>query len=451
MPLTVAIVGRPNVGKSTLFNRLAGKRLAIVDDTPGVTRDRAFAASDFGGLDLALIDTAGFDKGAPESLITRMVAQTNAAIDDADVCIFVVDARAGLTTGDELVAQALRFSGKPVILAANKCEGAAAESGANEAYALGFGEPIALSAEHGLGFAELREALSGYVPEAPDTDDPEDEPQAQSDIRPLRLAIVGRPNVGKSSLLNRLIGQERSLTGPEAGITRDAVLAEWRHEGRNILLHDTAGLRKKARIDERLEKLSVGSTLNAVRFADCVIVVMDAIEALEKQDLTIADLIAREGRALVFAVNKWDLVKDRGAAFKDLRERVDRLLPQVAGAPIVGLSALTGEGMERLMPTVFEAERVWNIRVSTHGVNRFLEDALERHPPPAVHGRRIRIRYMTQAKARPPTFVLFGNQLKALPDSYLRYLVNTMREAFKMPGTPIRLNLRENKNPYTDK
>jgi GTP-binding protein len=451
MPLTVAIVGRPNVGKSTLFNRLAGKRLAIVDDTPGVTRDRAFAASDFGGLDLALIDTAGFDKGAPESLITRMVAQTSAAIDDADVCIFVVDARAGLTTGDELVAQALRVSGKPVILAANKCEGAAAEFGANEAYALGFGEPIALSAEHGLGFAELREALAGYVPEAPDTDDPEDEAQAESDIRPLRLAIVGRPNVGKSSLLNRLIGQERSLTGPEAGITRDAVLAEWRHEGRNILLHDTAGLRKKARIDERLEKLSVGSTLNAVRFADCVIVVMDAIEALEKQDLTIADLIAREGRALVFAVNKWDLVKDRGAAFKDLRERVDRLLPQVAGAPIVGLSALTGEGMERLMPTVFEAERVWNLRVSTHGVNRFLEDALERHPPPAVHGRRIRIRYMTQAKARPPTFVLFGNQLKALPDSYLRYLVNTMREAFKMPGTPIRLNLRENKNPYTDK
>jgi GTP-binding protein len=451
MPLTVAIVGRPNVGKSTLFNRLAGKRLAIVDDTPGVTRDRAFAESDFGGLDLALIDTAGFDKGAPESLITRMVAQTNAAIDDADVCIFVVDARAGLTTGDEQVAQALRRSGKPVILAANKCEGAAAEAGANEAYALGFGEPIALSAEHGLGFAELREALSGYVPEAPDTDDSDVETQPESDNRPLRLAIVGRPNVGKSSLLNRLIGQERSLTGPEAGITRDAVLAEWRHEGRDILLHDTAGLRKKARIDERLEKLSVGSTLNAVRFADCVIVVMDAIDALEKQDLTIADLIAREGRALVFAVNKWDLVKDRGAAFKDLRERVDRLLPQVAGAPIVGLSALTGEGMERLMPTVFEATRIWNMRVSTHGVNRFLEAALERHPPPAVHGRRIRIRYMTQAKARPPTFVLFGNQLKALPDSYLRYLVNAMREAFKMPGTPIRLNLRENKNPYADK
>jgi GTP-binding protein len=452
MPLTIAIVGRPNVGKSTLFNRLAGKRLAIVDDTPGVTRDRAFAPSNFGGLDLALIDTAGFDKGAPESLITRMMAQTNAAIDDADVCIFMVDARAGLTPGDSLVAEALRKKGKPVILAANKCEGHAAEAGANEAYALGFGEPIALSAEHGLGLGELREALAGYAPDDPDTDEPaEDETPFQTDDRPLRLAIVGRPNVGKSSLLNRLIGEERSLTGPEAGITRDAVLAQWRHEGRDILLHDTAGLRKKARIDERLEKLSVGSTLNAVKFADCVIVVMDANEALEKQDLTIADLISREGRALIFAVNKWDLVQDRGAAFKDLRERVDRLLPQVAGAAIVGLSALTGEGMERLMPTVFEAARIWNMRVSTHGVNRFLEAALERHPPPAVHGRRIRIRYMTQAKARPPTFVLFGNQLTALPDSYLRYLVHAMREAFKMPGTPIRLNLRETKNPYKEK
>jgi GTP-binding protein len=451
MPLTVAIVGRPNVGKSTLFNRLAGKRLAIVDDTPGVTRDRALADSDFGGLNLALIDTAGFDKGAPESLIARMAQQTAAAIRDADVCLFVVDARAGVTAGDEIVADTLRRSGKPVILAANKCEGAAADAGANEAYRLGFGEPIALSAEHGLGFAELREALSAHAPESPDTDESVDQADPELGDRPLRLAIVGRPNVGKSSLLNRLIGEERSLTGPEAGITRDAVLAQWRHEERDILLHDTAGLRKKARVDEKLEKLSVGSTLNAVRFADCVIVVMDANEALEKQDLAIADLIAREGRALVIAVNKWDLVANRNAAFKDLRERVDRLLPQIAGAPIVGVSALTGEGMERLMPAVFEAERIWNLRVSTHAVNRFLEDALARHPPPAVHGRRIRIRYMTQAKARPPTFVLFGNQLKALPESYLRYLANAMREVFRMPGTPIRLNLRETKNPYTDK
>jgi GTP-binding protein len=261
---------------------------------------------------------------------------------------------------------------------------------------------------------------------------------------------VGRPNVGKSSLLNRIVGEERALTSPEAGTTRDAVLAEWQYEGRAILLHDTAGMRKKARVEQKLEKLSVASTLHAVRFADCVIVVMDANEALEKQDLTIADLIAREGRAIVFAVNKWDLVKDRGAALKDLRERVDRLLPQVAGAPIVALSAATGEGLERLMPAVIEAERIWNIRVPTAVLNRFLEAALSRHPPPAIHGRRVRIRYMTQVKARPPTFALFGNQLKALPESYLRYLVNAMREAFDLPGTPIRLNLRSTKNPYTE-
>jgi GTP-binding protein len=299
--------------------------------------------------------------------------------------------------------------------------------------------------------AELQQALAAYEPDTADNGETAEAAETDAADRPLRLAIVGRPNVGKSSLLNRLIGEERSLTGPEAGITRDAVLAEWHHDGRDILLHDTAGLRKKARISERLEKLSVGSTLNAVRFADCVIVVMDANEALEKQDLAIAALIASEGRAIVFAVNKWDLVKDRNAAFKVLRERVDRLLPQIAGAPIVGLSALTGEGMERLIPAVLEAERIWNTRVSTHKVNRFLEGALAQHPPPAIHGRRVRIRYMTQAKARPPTFVLFGNQLKELPESYLRYLVNGMRVAFEMPGTPIRLNLRGSKNPYADK
>src|SRR5882672_8714255 len=451
MPLTVAIVGRPNVGKSTLFNRLAGKRLAIVDDTPGVTRDRAVAQSNLAGLDLRLIDTAGFDEGAPESLTARMAVQTRAAILDADVCLLVIDARAGLTAGDQIVADALRKSGKPVIVAANKCESSAGDAGATEAYALGFGEPVAVSAEHGLGVGELRDALAPYYAAqfpAGDIGAESEEPEAED--RPLRLAIVGRPNVGKSSLLNRLIGEERALTSPEAGTTRDAVLAEWRHEGRDIVLHDTAGLRRKARVEEKLEKLSVGSTLNAVRFADCVIVVMDAADALEKQDLTIADMIAREGRALVFAVNKWDLVKDRNAAFKVLRERVDRLLPQIAGAPIVGLSALTGEGMDRLMPVVLEATRIWNLRVSTGALNRFLEGALERHPPPAIKGRRVRIRYMTQAKARPPTFVLFGSQLKELPESYLRYLVHAMRDAFKMPGTPVRVNLRSSKNPYTD-
>jgi GTP-binding protein len=451
MALTVAIVGRPNVGKSTLFNRLAGKRLAIVDDTPGVTRDRAFAESNLGGLHLRLIDTAGFDEGPSESLPARMMVQTMAAVADADVCLFLVDARAGITAGDEIFADALRKSGKPVIVAANKSESSKAEAGANEAFALGFGEPIALSAEHGLGLGELRDALAAFAPEDAFLDDENGAEEAEvEEIRPLRLAIVGRPNVGKSSLLNRILGEERALTSPEAGTTRDAVLAEWQYQGREILLHDTAGMRRKARIEEKLEKLSVASTLHAVRFADCVIVVMDANEALEKQDLTIADLIAREGRAIVFAVNKWDLVKDRGAALKELRERVDRLLPQVFGAPIVALSAFTGEGVDRLMPAVVEAERVWNIRVSTSAVNRFLEEALSRHPPPAVHGRRVRIRYMTQAKARPPTFALFGNQLKALPESYLRYLVNAMRAAFGLPGTPIRLNLRSSKNPYTE-
>src|SRR5258706_785440 len=451
MPLIVAIVGRPNVGKSTLFNRLAGKRLAIVDDTPGVTRDRAVEESNLRGLELRLIDTAGFDRGALESLVARMALQPSTAIRDADVCLFVIDARAGLTAGDQIVADALRKSGKPVIVAANKSESSAADAGNAEAYALGFGDPVAVSAEHGIGVGELRDALAPYYAArmpAADTEVSAEESEAVD--RPLRLAIVGRPNVGKSSLLNRLIGEERALTSPDAGTTRDAVLAEWRHEGRDIVLHDTAGLRRKARVEEKLEKLSVGSTLNAVRFADCVIGVMDAADALEKQDLTIADMIAREGRALVFAVNKWDLVRDTGAAFKDLRERVDRLLPQIAGAPIVGLSALTGEGMDRLMPAVLEAERIWNMRVSTGALNRFLEGALERHPPPAIKGRRVRIRYMTQAKARPPTFVLFCSQLKELPESYLRYLVHAMRTAFKMPGTPVRVNLRSTKNPYTD-
>ena len=450
MPFTVAIVGRPNVGKSTLFNRLAGKHLAIVDDTPGVTRDRAAAPSNLGGLEFTLIDTAGFDEGPPESLSARMTAQTKIAIRDADLCLFLVDARAGLTAGDEIVAEALRKSGKPVVLAANKCEARKDEESASEFFALGLGEPVCLSAEHGLGLAELRDALSPFVPNAPSADESA-EPAAKSETRPLRLAIVGRPNVGKSSLLNRLLGEERALTSPEAGTTRDAVAAEWRWQDRDILLHDTAGMRKKARVEEHLEKLSVDSALNAVRFADCVILVMDAREAFEKQDLTIADMIAREGRAIVFAVNKWDQVEDRQSMMKSLRERGDRLLPQVAGAALVAVSALTGEGIARLMPAVIEADRIWNTRATTSELNRFLAGALSRNPPPAVSGRRIQIRYMTQVKARPPTFVLFGNQLSALPESYLRYLANGLRNAFGLPGTPIRISLRATKNPYAEK
>ena len=447
MPLTVAIVGRPNVGKSTLFNRLAGKHLAIVDDRPGVTRDRALADSDLGGLRLRIVDTAGYESGAPESLPARMAAQTAEAVKDADVCLLLIDSRDGVTPGDEIVAGALRKSGKPVIVAANKSESAAAaRAGEAEGYRLGFGEPVAISAEHGLGLAELRDALMPFAVE-----EEAEQPEQAETPRPLRLAIVGRPNVGKSTLMNRLVGHERSLTGPEAGITRDAVLAEWRWQDRDIVLHDTAGMRKKARIEDRLEKLSVDSTLNAVRFADCVVLVMDAHDAFEKQDLAIADLIAREGRAIVFAANKWDLVENKPALLKDLREKLDRLLPQVAGAAIVGMSAQSGEGIDRLMAAVIEADRLWNVRLPTAELNRFLREALERHPPPAIKGRRVRIRYMTQPKARPPTFVLFGNQLSSLPESYLRYIVHALRAAFGLPGTPIRITLRQTKNPYAER
>ncbi len=459
MPLSIAIVGRPNVGKSTLFNRLAGSKRAIVDNTPGVTRDWSVALNSFAGLELRLIDTAGFEKAPPETLQARMLAQTEAAIEEAEICLFLIDAREGVTPGDEIVGEALRKSGKPVILAANKCEGRAAEPGLMEAFALGFDEPIALSAEHGIGFAELVAALAPYATENQNDDlendcednDSEDDDEGEDERRSLRLAIVGRPNVGKSSLLNRILGQNRSLVGPEAGITRDAVLAEWQYEGREILLHDTAGLRKKARVADRIEKMSVDSTLNAIRFADCVVLVMDATQTLERQDLSIADMTAREGRALIIAVNKWDLIEDRQGALKTLREEVDRLLPQVFGAELVAVSALTGEGMERLMPAVMQADRIWNTRLPTSVLNRFLEDALERHPPPAIRGRRIRIRYMTQAKARPPTFVLFGNQLPALHETYLRYLANGLRSKFKLLGTPIRFNTKSSKNPFANK
>jgi GTP-binding protein len=446
MPLTVAIIGRPNVGKSTLFNRLAGRKLAIVHDTPGVTRDRQETEAQLGPLTLRLIDTAGFESGPEGSLTARMTAQTRAAIAEADVCLFVIDGREGVTAGDEIIADALRRSGKPVVFAANKCESRASDAGLTEAYALGFGEPVALSAEHGIGYGDLLAALEPF---AGDEAEEEDTGAHEDTNRPLRLAIVGRPNVGKSSLFNRLLGSERALTGPEAGITRDAVAAAWEVEGRAVLVHDTAGMRKRARRAGRtLEELSVGSTLAAVRFADCVIAVIDATTPFEKQDLTIADLIAREGRAVVFAVNKWDLVEDKQSAIKTLRLTLDESLPQVAGAPLVAVSALTGEGLNRVMTAVMAADKAWNTRVPTAQVNRFLEQALERHPPPAVHGRRVRIRYMTQTKARPPSFALFGNQLKALPQAYLRYLQNGLRDAFGLEGVPIRLLLRTSKNPY---
>lgn len=462
MRLKLAIVGRPNVGKSRLFNRLAGRAAAIVHDTPGVTRDRQAVDADFDGLALTLVDTAGFEDAATGSVAHRMTAQTLTAIAEAEALLFLIDARAGVTAGDQIIAQALRKSGKPVILAANKCEGRVEPPA--EAYGLGLGEPIAISAEHNLGMGELAAALEPLAPQAymPEEDDEAEDEFSEDDEpeevtvnyldRPLRLALVGRPNVGKSSLFNQLLGEERSLVGPEAGLTRDAITAPWKAGDREVLLHDTAGLRKKARVaGETLEEMSVASTLEAIRFADCVIVMIDANAPFEKQDLTIADLIAREGRAVVFALNKWDLLENKAGAISRMRERLDRLLPQVAGAPLIATSARTGEGIERLEGAITEADRAWNTRVPTAKLNRFLEGALQRHATPAISGRRVRIRYMTQRKARPPSFTLFGNQLDALPEAYLRYLSNGLRETFDLKGTPLRFSVRNSKNPYAKK
>jgi GTP-binding protein len=457
MALRVAIIGRPNVGKSTLFNRMVGRRAAIVHDTPGVTRDRHVEEAVFAGLPLTLIDTAGFEGAPGESLSGRMTAQSLAAMAEADAILFVVDARAGLTAGEETLARTLHKSGKPVILVANKCEGRVEPPA--ELFGLGFGEPVKISAEHALGMEALAEVLAPLAPAAPqiaaeEEDEIDEAAQAEEEAvdRPLRLALVGRPNVGKSSLFNQLLGEARSLTGPEAGLTRDAITAPWTLEGRQVLLHDTAGLRKKARVaGETLEEMSVASTLTAIRFADCVIVMIDATQPFEKQDLAIADLIAREGRAIVFAVNKWDLKDNKQGAISALREKCDRLLPQVAGAPLVAVSAKTGEGLDRLPEAILAADQAWNKRVPTAALNRFLETALTRHAPPAISGRRVRIRYMTQAKARPPTFALFGNQLDALPEAYIRYLQNGLRENFDLQGAPLRLVMRNTKNPYDPK
>jgi GTP-binding protein len=468
MAFTLAIVGRPNVGKSSLFNRIAGRRIAIVHDPPGVTRDRRAADIVFDEMALRLIDTAGFEDSDPQSLSGRMTGQTMAAIEEADALLFVIDARAGVTAGDEIIAAALHRTGKPVILAANKCEGRLIEPAAlADVFALGFGEPLKISAEHALGMDALAAALAPLAPKIAvaeeseedafetgnESEDAEDNGETfDYRTKPLRLALVGRPNVGKSSLFNQLLGEDRSITGPEAGLTRDAIEAPWRIDDREVLLHDTAGLRKKARVaGEILEEMSVGSTLEAIRFADCVIVMIDANQPFEKQDLAIADLIAREGRAIVFAVNKWDLKEDKNGAISQLREMLDRLLPQVAGAALVAISARTGEGIDRLPAAILAADRAWNSRAPTSAINRFLESALSRHAPPAVRGRRVRIRYMTQTKARPPTFALFGNQLDALPEDYQRYLVNGLRENFDLKGTPLRLIMRNTKNPYDPK
>lgn len=449
MPRTVAILGRPNVGKSTLFNRLIGRRRAIVDDTPGVTRDRIEGVCRLGATEFRVLDTAGLEAAgadAEESLAARMREVALQGLALADIGLFVVDARAGVTPADEEVAGELRRQKKPILLVANKCEGRLGEVQAAEAWSLGLGEPLPVSAEHGDGIPDLLAALQPFLtPEAPA---PEDAAEPPPD-RPLRLAVVGRPNAGKSSLINRLIAQDRLLTGPEPGLTRDSITIPLVWQGRQIDLVDTAGLRRKARVEARLEKLSTSATLQALKMADVVVLVVDATMALERQDLTIARLVLQEGRALVLALNKWDLVDDPNAVMAEVRYALERQFADLKGAPCVPLSALTGRHVEKLLPAVVEAYARWEKRVPTAALNRWLEAALERHPPPLVQGRRIKIRYATQAKGRPPTFVLFANKpAETLPESYRRYLATGLREAFDLWGVPIRFHVRQGKNPY---
>ncbi len=445
---TVAIVGRPNVGKSTLFNRLVGKRMALVHDRPGVTRDRREGEARLGDLLFTVVDTAGFDEAADPLLEGRMRKQTEMAVKSADVTVFVIDARAGVTTLDESFAALLRRANRPIVLVANKCEGRGGDDGGlADAFALGFGEPVPLSAEHGEGMSDLYEHLAPYLsqPALEDGEAPEGE---ASETPPLRLAIVGRPNVGKSSLINRLIGNERLVTGPEAGITRDAIAVPWIWRGKAVRLFDTAGLRKRAKVVDAVERLSTADTLRAIRFAEVVLLMVDATQPFEKQDMTIADLIVREGRALVVVVNKWDLVEDQQALRRELRMSIDERLPQARGVPLAFVSALTGSGLDKIMPTVTEAHRRWNARVATAALNRWLEIALERHAPPLVQGRRLKLRYATQVKTRPPTFALFTSRPTEMPEAYLRYLTNSLRDDCDLDGVPIRLMLRKGKNPF---
>ena len=466
MTLTLAIVGRPNVGKSTLFNRLVGKRLALVDDQPGVTRDLREGAARLADLKFTVIDTAGLEEATDDSLQGRMRRLTERAVDMADVCLFMIDARAGVTPTDQIFAEILRKRAAHVLLAANKGEGAAADAGVIEAYSLGLGEPIRLSAEHGEGlndlYAQLQPLADLYAEkarsEAPevdvDLDDAdEDDPDGvrmPTSARPLQVAVVGRPNAGKSTLINQIVGEDRLLTGPEAGITRDAISLRTDWNGVPMRIFDTAGMRKKAKVQEKLEKLSVGDGLRAVKFAEVVVVLLDAAIPFEQQDLRIADLAEREGRAVVVAINKWDVEEDKQAKLRDLKESFERLLPQLKGAPLITVSAKTGRGMDRLHEAIMRAYEVWNRRVSTAQLNRWLTGMLEAHPPPAPQGKRIKLRYMTQAKTRPPGFVVMCSHPDKMPESYNRYLVNGLRLDFDMPGTPIRIWMRgqNDANPY---
>lgn len=466
MSFTVAIIGRPNVGKSTLFNRLVGRRMAIVHDMPGVTRDRREGAATLLGMDFTVIDTAGYEDAGGDSVEARMRRQTDLAVEEADVALLLIDSRAGVTPLDRHFADLLRKGDTPVIVVANKCEGKAGEPGLYEAYGLGLGDPVPVSAEHGEGLSDLFFALvphakaAGLLGEEEEEEDFPDEVVTDADEdgsddrpeRPLQLVIAGRPNVGKSTLVNRLLGEDRMLTGPEAGLTRDAISVEWGHRGRRIRLVDTAGLRKRANIDDPVEKLSVSNTLEAIRMAEVVVLVMDSAAILDKQDLTIARMVIEEGRALVIAINKWDVVEKPEEALQRLQDRLETSMPQARGVPTVTLSALSGRGVDRLMDDVLEVHKQWNRRIATSKLNQWLEDVVSHHPPPALSGgRRLKIRYMTQAKSRPPTFIIFASKPDDLPEAYTRYLVNGLREAFKLPGIPIRLYVRGGKNPYAPK
>jgi GTPase len=481
MAPVIAIVGRPNVGKSTLFNRLVGRRLALVDDRPGVTRDRRESEARLGDLVFMAVDTAGLEDADDASLTGRMRAQTRTAIEAADAVLMLIDARAGILPSDREIAGFVRRSGKPVVLIANKAESRAGEQEALAGFELGLGDPVPFSAEHGLGLGDLHERLAAVLPQGvagmarrPESSEGE-QPRSRSlprhkassaragpststmpasgiDIdsaaHPLRVAIVGRPNVGKSTLINAMLGEERLLAGPEPGITRDAIGLDWAWQGRRFKVFDTAGLRKRARVDDKLEKLAAADGLRAVRFAEVVVLVLDAAIAFEKQDLSIASLVESEGRAIVIAVNKWDLVANKPGLLRRFREDARRLLPQLAGVGVIPVSGLALTGIDALMSAIVDAHLIWGTRIPTSKLNLWLADVVARHPPPAVSGRRIKPRYLTQIKARPPHFAIFGNKLNELPASYNRYLVNSLRQTFHLPGTPIRLSFRHGGNPY---